>query len=66
MIQFKLSFFLLSGDAVPKLSSDDSVPDEPRLLLYLNRELSTSVQTGWHGVNRIPTKLLKTRKLDVA
>ena len=41
-----LFIFLLSGDAVPKFSSDNSVPDEPRLLLYLNRELSTSVQTG--------------------
>ncbi|XP_020618690.1 protein pigeon-like isoform X2 [Orbicella faveolata] len=37
---------ILQGDAVPKFSSHDSGPDEPRLLLYLNRELSTSVQTG--------------------
>ena len=38
--------FFLSGDAVPKFSPEDSVPDEPRLLLYLNREVTTSVQTG--------------------
>ncbi|XP_078370920.1 protein pigeon-like isoform X2 [Oculina patagonica] len=37
---------ILQGDAVPKLFSDDSVPNEPRLLLYLNKELSTSLQTG--------------------
>lgn len=51
--QFKCAYIngdikmpLLSGDAVPKFSSDDSVPNEPRLLLYLNKELSTSTQTG--------------------
>ena len=35
-----------SGDAVPKLSSTDVSSDEPRLLLYLNKEISTSLQTG--------------------
>lgn len=34
------------GDAVPKLSSTDVSSDEPRLLLYLNKEISTSLQTG--------------------
>lgn len=45
MIQVFFLFFL-SGDAVPKFSHEDSVPNEPRLLLYLNREVTTSVQTG--------------------
>ncbi|CAH3115558.1 unnamed protein product [Porites lobata] len=37
---------ILQGDAVPKLSSTDVSSDEPRLLLYLNKEISTSLQTG--------------------
>ncbi|KAJ7377148.1 hypothetical protein OS493_030745 [Desmophyllum pertusum] len=37
---------ILQGDAVPKFSSDDCVPNEPRMLLYLNKELSTTLQTG--------------------
>ena len=41
----QILFFLL-GDAVPKLTSNDSVSNKPRLLLYLNKEISTSLQTG--------------------
>lgn len=50
--RYWLSFFSESvvcfhlGDAVPKLSSTDVSSDEPRLLLYLNKEISTSLQTG--------------------
>lgn len=46
MIQLFVFLLFLSGDAVPKFSPEDSVPAEPRLLLYLNREVTTSVQTG--------------------
>ena len=42
----KLVVCFHSGDAVPKLSSTDVSSDEPRLLLYLNKEISTSLQTG--------------------
>ena len=42
----KLIVCFHSGDAVPKLSSTGVFSDEPRLLLYLNKEISTSLQTG--------------------
>ena len=38
--------FLLLGDAVPKFSSADVSCDEPPVLSYLNKEISTSLQTG--------------------
>ncbi|XP_068719795.1 gamma-secretase-activating protein-like isoform X2 [Montipora capricornis] len=37
---------ILQGDAVPKFPSSKASFCEPRLLLYLNKEISTSLQTG--------------------
>ena len=43
---FFFSVYLLLGNAVPKISSSNASSDEPRLLLYLNKEISTSLQSG--------------------
>lgn len=37
---------ILQDDAVPTFSSEDAVPNEPRLLSILKKEVSTSLRTG--------------------
>ncbi|PFX31262.1 gamma-secretase-activating protein-like isoform X2 [Stylophora pistillata] len=37
---------ILQDDAVPTFSSEDAVPNEPRLLSILNKEFSTSLRIG--------------------
>ena len=49
---FLIFWFLFLDDAVPTFSSEDAVPNEPRLLSILKKEVSTSLRTGlnivWH------------------
>ena len=53
---FLIFWFLLLDDAVPTFSSEDAVPNEPRLLSILKKEVSTSLRTGLNIVRLWPFK----------